>query len=270
MSFKLTPSIGCTKVRKRIGRGNASGQGRTAGKGHNGYQSRSGTKAKLHFEGGQTPLARRLPKRGMKIFSKSYRHKMDYQIVNLKDLSLLKITKIDSKVLFDKGIKDYCLAAERVREKLGNKVKFKLSGPIDNASPTSISEYEVKKLSDKYEVEYLGNREDMPELLASALIFVLPSYYPEGLPKVLCEAAASGVPIITTDHPGCRDAIVNGETGLLVAIKDPDSLAFAIIELLTNDPLLEHMSKQARLLAEKSFRDSSVVNDHYSLYHQLI
>ncbi len=104
MSFKLTPSIGCTKVRKRIGRGNASGQGRTAGKGHNGYQSRSGTKAKLHFEGGQTPLARRLPKRGMKIFSKSYRHKMDYQIVNLKDLSLLKITKIDSKVLFDKGI----------------------------------------------------------------------------------------------------------------------------------------------------------------------
>jgi len=56
----------------------------------------------------------------------------------------------------------------------------------------------------------------------------------------------------------------------LVAIKDPDSLAFAIIELLTNDPLLEHMSKQARLLAEKSFRDSSVVNDHYSLYHQLI
>ena len=181
-----------------------------------------------------------------------------------------KYILMSARILFDKGIKDYCLAAERVREKLGNKVKFKLSGPIDNASPTSISEYEVKKLSDKYEVEYLGNREDMPELLASALIFVLPSYYPEGLPKVLCEAAASGVPIITTDHPGCRDAIVNGETGLLVAIKDPDSLACAIIELLTNDPLLEHMSKQARLLAEKSFRDSSVVNDHYSLYHQLI
>ena len=58
------------KDSKRIGRGNGSGQGRTAGKGHKGYKSRSGTKAKLHFEGGQTPLARRLPKRGMKIFSK--------------------------------------------------------------------------------------------------------------------------------------------------------------------------------------------------------
>ena len=104
MSFKLTPVSGSIKSRKRIGRGNASGQGRTAGKGHNGYKSRSGTKAKLHFEGGQTPLARRLPKRGMKIFSKSYRHKINYQIVNLGDLSSLKVAKVDSKVLFNKGI----------------------------------------------------------------------------------------------------------------------------------------------------------------------
>ena len=104
MSFKLTPVPESIKNRKRIGRGNASGQGRTAGKGHNGYKSRSGTKAKLHFEGGQTPLARRLPKRGMKIFSKSYRHKINYQIVNLGDLSSLKVAKVDSKVLFNKGI----------------------------------------------------------------------------------------------------------------------------------------------------------------------
>jgi len=104
MSFKLTPVPGSIKDRKRIGRGNASGQGRTAGKGHKGYKSRSGTKAKLHFEGGQTPLARRLPKRGMKIFSKSYRHKINYQIVNLGDLSSLKVAKVDSKVLFNKGI----------------------------------------------------------------------------------------------------------------------------------------------------------------------
>ena len=68
-----------------------------------GYKSRSGTKAKLHFEGGQTPLARRLPKRGMKIFSKNYRYKTNYQIINLKDLASLKVTKVDSKVLYNKG-----------------------------------------------------------------------------------------------------------------------------------------------------------------------
>ena len=104
MTYKLNPSNGSIKNKKRIGRGNASGQGRTAGKGHKGYKSRSGTKAKLHFEGGQTPLMRRLPKRGMKIFSKNYRYKNYYQTVNLSNLENLKVTKIDSKVLFEKGI----------------------------------------------------------------------------------------------------------------------------------------------------------------------
>ena len=104
MSYQLNPSKGSVKNKKRIGRGNASGQGRTAGKGHKGYKSRSGTKAKLHFEGGQTPLARRLPKRGMKIFSKVYRKKSTYQTINLEDLLDLKIQKVNSEVLFEKGI----------------------------------------------------------------------------------------------------------------------------------------------------------------------
>lgn len=104
MSYLLNPTSGSLHSRKRIGRGNASGQGRTAGKGHKGYKSRSGTKAKLHFEGGQTPLARRLPKRGMKIFSKNRRYKYKYQIVNLSDLSSIKVSKVDAKILFDKGI----------------------------------------------------------------------------------------------------------------------------------------------------------------------
>jgi len=104
MSYQLNPSKGSIRNKKRIGRGNASGQGRTAGKGHKGYKSRSGTKAKLHFEGGQTPLARRLPKRGMKIFSKVYRAKSTYQTINLQDLLDLKVQKVNSEVLFEKGI----------------------------------------------------------------------------------------------------------------------------------------------------------------------
>ena len=104
MSFQLEPASGSIKNKKRIGRGNASGQGRTAGKGHKGYKSRSGTKAKLHFEGGQTPLMRRLPKRGMKIFSKNRRYKNDYQIINLSQISNLKLKKINNEVLFNKGL----------------------------------------------------------------------------------------------------------------------------------------------------------------------
>lgn len=94
-TLKFAP--GSRKNKKRIGRGEASGQGGTAGKGHKGARSRSGFKQKLGFEGGQTPLQRRMPKRGF--FN---RFRVEYQEVNLKDLERLKdIDKIDPQVLFE-------------------------------------------------------------------------------------------------------------------------------------------------------------------------
>ena len=95
----LKPTNGSISSSKRIGRGNGSGQGRTAGKGHKGYQSRSGTKNRFHFEGGQTPLMRRLPKRG---FS-NYGFRKEVQIVNLGKIASLKIKKINANILHEKG-----------------------------------------------------------------------------------------------------------------------------------------------------------------------
>ena len=95
---KLNPAKGSLSSKKRIGRGNATGQGRTAGKGHKGYKSRSGAGSRLHFEGGQMSLARRLPKRGFtNIFSK------EIQIVNLDTIEKLGLKKIDTDILYDKG-----------------------------------------------------------------------------------------------------------------------------------------------------------------------
>ena len=96
----LKPTKGSIRDTKRIGRGNASGQGRTAGKGHKGYNSRSGTKDRFHFEGGQTPLMRRLPKRG---FS-NYGFRKIIQIVNLDRISALELDKINPEILYEKGI----------------------------------------------------------------------------------------------------------------------------------------------------------------------
>ena len=96
----LKPTKGSIRDSKRIGRGNASGQGRTAGKGHKGYYSRSGTKDRFHFEGGQTPLMRRLPKRG---FS-NYGFRKIIQIVNLERISALNLDKINPEILYEKGI----------------------------------------------------------------------------------------------------------------------------------------------------------------------
>ena len=97
---KLKPAEGSVRDIKRIGRGNATGQGRTAGKGHKGYQSRSGTKNRFHFEGGQTPLMRRLPKRG---FS-NYGFRKEIQIVNLERISTLGLDKVNPEILFEKGV----------------------------------------------------------------------------------------------------------------------------------------------------------------------
>ena len=96
----LTPAYGSIRDNKRIGRGNATGQGRTAGKGHKGYNSRSGTKNRFHFEGGQTPLMRRLPKRG---FS-NYGFRKNVQIVNLDRISNLGLEKVNLEILVENGV----------------------------------------------------------------------------------------------------------------------------------------------------------------------
>lgn len=96
----LRPTKGATSNRKRVGRGHGSGLGRTAGRGEKGYHSRSGSKNRSWFEGGQMPLHRRLPKRG---FS-NYLFRKQYQIVNLRDIDALNLEEIDSKILFDNGL----------------------------------------------------------------------------------------------------------------------------------------------------------------------
>ena len=101
----LSPAKGSVKNSKRIGRGNATGQGRTAGKGHKGYKSRSGAGRKLHFEGGQTPLARRLPKRGMGNGKFNHlRKKSLIQVINLNDLNKIGKKDITPELLYDLGI----------------------------------------------------------------------------------------------------------------------------------------------------------------------
>ena len=132
---RLMPAKGSVKNSKRIGRGNSSGQGRTAGKGHKGYKSRSGTKNRFHFEGGQTPLMRRLPKRG---FS-NYWFKNSFQIVNLESINSLKSKKIDNNSLYENGL----------IKKLDLPVKILSKGEITKAveiSANSFSKAAIEKI----------------------------------------------------------------------------------------------------------------------------
>ena len=96
----LKPAKGSVKNRKRVGRGQGSGTGRTAGRGNKGYGSRSGSTSKIHYEGGQTPLMRRLPKRGFT----NYPFKKEVQVVNVDIISQLNLDKIEVNTLIECGI----------------------------------------------------------------------------------------------------------------------------------------------------------------------
>ena len=124
----LSPAKGSVKNRKRIGRGNATGQGRTAGKGHKGYKSRSGASNRFHFEGGQTPMARRIPKRGLGTGKFNHMQTKDLvQTVNLDRLEKVSVEKIDINTLVEEGI----------IKKANNPVKILGNGEITKAIEVS-------------------------------------------------------------------------------------------------------------------------------------
>jgi glycosyltransferase involved in cell wall biosynthesis len=119
-------------------------------------------------------------------------------------------------------------------------------------------------------VEVLGHRGDIAGVLAACSLVVLPSYYGEGLPKVLVEAAACGRAVVTTDMPGCRDAVEPGTTALLVPPRDAQALAQAIRILLEDPARRLSMGAAARRLAEREYAIEHIVAQHLELYRSLL
>lgn len=171
-----------------------------------------------------------------------------------------------SRLLRNKGVKEFFEAA-RLLKKKGLDVTFQLAGEIDsdNAS-ASVSMAELQQYNSEGDVELLGNRKDISNVFSKAHIIVLPSYYGEGLPKVLIEAAACGRAVVTTDHPGCRDAIIPGKSGLLVPVKNGQKLSEAILKLIKDRDLCIHMGKEGRKLAERKYDVTQVAQRHLEIY----
>lgn len=164
----------------------------------------------------------------------------------------------------DKGIYEFIEAARLLKAKQPD-VIFQLVGDVDEGNPTSLTKAELNDILAESNVRVLGYRSDVADVFASSHIVVLPSYR-EGLPKVLIEAAACGRAVVTTDVPGCRDAIISGHTGLLVPVKNPQALAEAIEKLILNEGLRRSMGKAGRELAESEFTIEKVVSVHMDIY----
>ena len=184
-----------------------------------------------------------------------------------------RIVMLAARLLLDKGVLQFVEAARILRSRCRGSTpvfRFVLVGEPDMANPTSVTTSQLKAWVDEGVIEHWGHRSDMPEVLSAASIVTLPSYYGEGLPKVLIEAAACGRAVITTDHPGCRDAIEPGVSGVLVPVRDARALADAIQDLLAHPDKSAAMGRAGRDLAERAFDVNQVVAAHLQIYEELM
>lgn len=173
-----------------------------------------------------------------------------------------------ARLLRDKGVYEF-VAAARLLKQRGVYAQFLLVGEPDPDNPASVQQEDLLAWHNEGTVEILGHRNDVISLFATSSIVVLPSYR-EGFPKVLIEAAACGRVVVTTDVPGCRDAIVKDVTGILVPPRDAVALADAIQYLIEHVELCERMGRAGRLLAEQKFSIEKVVSAHMEIYRNLI
>jgi glycosyltransferase involved in cell wall biosynthesis len=173
-----------------------------------------------------------------------------------------------SRLLKDKGVYEFVEAA-RILQSRGIKARFQLIGVPDPGNPESVPAETLQSWHKESVVECLGFRSDIHNLFSQAHVITLPSYR-EGLPKVLIEAAACGRAVITTDTPGCRDAIESNLSGLLVHARDAESLTQAMLRLLEDVPMRQQMGRAGRILAEREFGIEKVVAAHITIYHDLL
>jgi glycosyltransferase involved in cell wall biosynthesis len=154
------------------------------------------------------------------------------------------------RLLRDKGLCEYVEAARQVR-RWHPHARFQLLGRFD-ANPSAVSPADVRRWEDEGAIEYLGSTDDVRPFIERATVFVLPSYR-EGLPRSTLEAMATGRAIVTTDAPGCRDTVTDGDNGFVVPVGDSAALAVAMARFVTSPDLAKRMGERSREIAEARY-----------------
>lgn len=178
------------------------------------------------------------------------------------------IVVMASRLLRDKGVLEFVEAARLLKTR-GLDIEMRLIGSPDIGNPTSVTLQDLEEWERDNYVNFLGYREDIAKQYFAANIVCLPSYR-EGLPKSLVEAAACGRAVVTTDVPGCRDAIIPNVTGILVPVRDAYALADAIQELVDSPDKRLAMGIEGRKLAEENFSIENIVGQHMKIYEEVL
>lgn len=172
------------------------------------------------------------------------------------------IVLMAARAIWHKGIREFYEAAALLSK--NKSVQFVLVGDVDEGNPSSAD----KTYLERGDVLWLGQRNDMLLLTAMSDIYVLPSYYREGIPRTLLEAASMAKPIITTDTVGCREVVSEGENGYLVPVKDAVRLAEKIEYLAVHPDKRKIMGENGRIRAIREFDIKRVVEQYMELYRK--
>lgn len=175
-----------------------------------------------------------------------------------------KVTMV-CRLLKDKGVREY-ISAGKVLKGKGLSIQLQLVGSIDEGNISSLSAEELNDAISKKYIEYLGQRSDVASIYQQSHVACLPSYR-EGLPKSLIEAISCGLPIITTDVPGCRQMIFDNKNGILVEVKSSTALADAIESLYSEPQKLLSMGNVSREMAVMYFGTQQVIDSFHKIYN---
>lgn len=178
------------------------------------------------------------------------------------------IVLLPARMLWDKGVGEFIEATKQLKE-LMPEWRFILAGAADYQNPTSVPVKLLEQLNAKQILEWVGHVDNMTPFFCEASIVCLPSYR-EGMPKCLLEGAAAGCAIVTTDTIGCREAILPGESGLLVPVRNSQALKNALHLLMFDRELRESFGSSGRELAINKFGLDAVIKSTLSIYKSLL
>ncbi len=171
-----------------------------------------------------------------------------------------------ARMIREKGVPEFVEAARLLR----GQAEFRLVGAPDPGNPNTVTAAALRDWEAEGLVRWLGPRQDIAAVLADAHIACQPSSYREGLPKSALEAMAAGKPLVATDIPGCREAVVAGQTGLLVPPRDPAALAAALKSLIDDPALRARMGAAGRRRVEENFSDEIICRETLLVYEALV
>jgi glycosyltransferase involved in cell wall biosynthesis len=179
-----------------------------------------------------------------------------------------KVILFAGRLLASKGIKDVVEASKILRNR-GVPHILRVAGEVDPANADSVSRHWMQRLNEAGAIEWLGHRNDILQQMDSANIVTLPSYYGEGLPKVLLEAGLARRAVVTTDMIGCREVVAHEENGLLVPPRHPEALADALQRLLMDDVLRNRLAQAHFRRIYSEFSSDKIFNQFFEFYTKI-